>query len=60
MEKRLTRIARLVCLVSIIIAGFALAASAEDWKTGQAPVDSVDSIARTITLDDEVYQVPAS
>ena len=59
MGKHVIRFVELACLVSAV-AVFALAASAGDWKRGQAPVDSVDSVARTITLDEELYQVPAS
>lgn len=59
MRKRFTQVARMVCLVGMI-AGFARVAPAEDWKRGQAPVDSVDAVARTITLDDEIYQIPTS
>jgi hypothetical protein len=59
MLKRMTQVARLVCVVGMI-GGFASAAAANDWKRGRAPVSSVDSAARTILLDDEVYQVPIS
>ena len=59
MVKQLAQVAKVICLVGMLV-GVAPAASAEDWKKGRAPVDSVDSVARTITLDDEVYSVPTS
>lgn len=59
MGRCMTRFIQVACL-AIAIAGFALAASAADWKRGLAPVDSVDVVARTITLDDEIYRVPPS
>ncbi len=59
MGLRMIQVVRAACLV-IAVAGFALVASADDWKKGRAPVDSVDSGARTIMLDDEIYQVPIS
>ena len=60
MRMSTVRIIRLICLATAI-AGFALAASvvsAADYQNGQAPVDSVDATARTITLDGKTYQVP--
>ena len=59
MGKYVARVVKVACLASAL-AGFALAASAADWKRGQAPVDSVDLVAKTITLDEEIYRVPAS
>lgn len=59
METYMTRFVRLACL-STALAVFAVAASAEDWNSGQAYVASLDSMARTITLDDRLYHVPAS
>ena len=58
MGKYVARVVKVACLASAL-AGFALAASAADWKRGQAPVDSVDLVAKTITLDEEIYRVPA-
>lgn len=59
MGKCMARFVKLACLASAF-AVFAVAASAKDWKTGQAYVASVDSMARTITLNDQLYHVPAS
>ena len=59
MIKRLKQIAWIVFLVCIT-AGFGLPAAAADWKKGVGAVDSVDTLARTITLDEEVYLVPKS
>lgn len=57
-----TRSTQLVLAGCVAIGFFVLAisASAEDSKRAQAPVDSVDAAARTITLDEEVYHVPTS
>jgi hypothetical protein len=59
MRRHTARLIDVAILVSTLVL-FALTASADDWKTGRAPVDSVDSIARTITLDAESYRVPTS
>jgi len=59
METNKARFVGLLCSMSAILA-FALSASAADWKSGQAVVSEVDPAAHTITLDDEVFRVPAS
>jgi hypothetical protein len=59
MGKFAARVVRVACLASAL-AAFALATSAEDWKKGRAPVDSVDAGARTITIDTEIFHVPDS
>jgi hypothetical protein len=59
MRRHTARFFEIAVLVSTLVA-FTLTASADDWKTGRAPVDSVDTIARTITLDGESYRVPTS
>jgi len=59
MGKCMARFLELAFIASAL-ALFAVAASAEDWKSGQGHVASVDSMARTITLDDRLYHVPAS
>jgi hypothetical protein len=59
MRRYRARFVELAVLVTTLVT-FALTASADDWKSGQAPVDSVDNIARTITLDGERYRVPTS
>lgn len=49
-----------VAWLTVALVGFVSAASADDWKRGAASVDSLDAVARTITLGEEVYRVPTS
>jgi hypothetical protein len=53
---RVYRIA--ICVLALMAC--ALVASADEWRRGRAFVDAVDPAARTITIDGEVYRVPAS
>jgi hypothetical protein len=58
MRMRNARIWGLIGLVSTLLV-LALPASADDWRAGQAVVSEVDTSERTITLDGEVFRVPA-
>ncbi|MCB9723522.1 MAG: hypothetical protein H6748_05690 [Spirochaetaceae bacterium] len=50
------RLAVLVTTASLIMT-FA-ASAADDWRRASAPIDAVNPRARTVTIDDEVYEVP--
>lgn len=49
----------LVVLFPMLLLG-PVAAEAEEWRRGHAPIDSVDLARRTITLDEEDYVVPGT
>ncbi|MBW2425325.1 MAG: hypothetical protein JRG86_13820 [Deltaproteobacteria bacterium] len=55
----MNRFNRMALLVMAIVC-CALLASASEWQRGRAYVDSVDPAARTITIDGEIYRVPAT
>ena len=49
-----------IALCALVLVLCAVVASASDSRRGRAFVDSVDPAARTMTIDGEVYRVPAA